>query len=428
MNAFVDSSHLGPELPRPLRVLYFFGTGATGGAFRSLIFLLQAFPKGSVEPLVLCCEGPAVEAFRRAGVEVVTLRGVSSFINSAGAPLRGVRNLTLARTLWHCRHADAIRRELARFRPHLVHVNEWFYLQAAAIAHGRGFPVVLHARTTQDPEVHWARRFAERFIDRYTDLLVSIDESVLRSFSGVPRASVIYNPLPSAPPSVRRAAVPGRLRVTYLTGLMVAKGIDELFDCAKLLRARKDIAFRVYGENPRPPAFYRSPPGRVSSALGITRDVANDLARRIKLEDVTETLELVGQVSPEGSVFDTTDLVAFPSRMNGTGRSIFEAGIHGIPAVVALRDRVEDIVEDGRTGLIVPERDPAALASAVRRLADDPELRERLGAAAREKYLRQFDGARVASDFLDAYRSVLARHSVRARREPRPAGREMQDG
>jgi glycosyltransferase involved in cell wall biosynthesis len=95
--------------------------------------------------------------------------------------------------------------------------------------------------------------------------------------------------------------------------------------------------------------------------------------------------------------------------MNGTRRSIFEAGVHGIPAVVALRDRIEDIVADERTGLIVPERDPGALAAAFRRLADEPELLERLGRGARERYREQFDGPRVAGQFLDAYRAVIAR-------------------
>jgi glycosyltransferase involved in cell wall biosynthesis len=390
-------------------VLYFFGTGATGGAYRSLRFLLEAFPRGGVEPHVVCCEGPAVRAFRSAGVPVTTLPAVSAFINSAGAPLSGLRNLTLARTLWHCRHAARIERELARVRPHLVHVNEWFYLQAAALAKRLGYPVVLHARTTQEPNVRWARRFAEQVIDRYTDLLISIDESVARSFDGVARSTVIYNPLPGSPPRVERPPVHGRLRVTYLTGLMAAKGIDELVLSAKLLRDRKDILFTVHGENPRPAEFYRSFTGRAASALGFTRDVAGELEERVRLEGLGQTLRLAGQVSPEGSVFDETDLIVFPSRMNGTGRSVFEAGIHGIPAVVALRDRVEDIVEDGRTGLIVPERDPVALAGAIRRVADDRALLERLGAAARRKYLTQFDGPRIAAQMLDAYRSVLAR-------------------
>jgi glycosyltransferase involved in cell wall biosynthesis len=120
-------------------------------------------------------------------------------------------------------------------------------------------------------------------------------------------------------------------------------------------------------------------------------------------------VRFAGQTNPEGGVFRHTDVLVFPSRMNGPGRSVFEAGIHGIPSVLALKDRVEDVVEHGRTGLIVPERDPQALSDAVRQLADDPDLRARLGAAARDKYREQFEPSRVAAGMLAVYRSVLVR-------------------
>lgn len=409
MSASVRTAALDFALPRPLRVLYFLGTGATGGAYRSLRFLIDAFPAGAVEPHVVCVEGPAAAAFRDHGVTVTTLPAVSSFMNTAGGPLRGPRHLTLLRTAWHLRHGELLRRTLARVRPHLVHVNEWFYLQAARIADRAGIPVVLHARSAQERDVRWASRFAERFIDRHADVLVSIDESVRHSLRDVPRSVVVYNPLPVTGSPSPPEPLPGRTRVTYLTGLMSAKGIDDLVGCARRLRDRSDIVFTIYGANPRDAGFYASPVGRACSALGLTRNVEKELTSEGSLAGLESTVRFAGQTDPEGGVFRQTDVLVFPSRMNGPGRSVFEAGIHGIPSVLALKDRVEDIVEHGRTGLIVPERDPRALADAVRQLADDPELRRRLGAAAREKYSRQFAPSRVADEMLAVYRSVLVR-------------------
>jgi glycosyltransferase involved in cell wall biosynthesis len=412
VNASLRTAALDLELPRPLRVLYFLGTGATGGAYRSLRFLLDAFPEGSVEPHIVCVEGPAAEAFRSHGVPVTTLPAVSSFVNTAGGPLRGARHLTLLRTAWHLRHGELFRKTLAGVRPHVVHVNEWFYFQAARIADRAGIPVLLHARSAQDREAYWARQFAEHFIDRHADVLVSIDESVRRSLREVPRSVVVYNPLPAAGNAAPPEPCPGRTRVTYLTGLMSAKGIDDLIDCARHLRDRSDILFTIYGENPRDPAFYRSLPGRACSALGLTRDIEAELLPGGRLDDLGRTVRFAGRTDPEGGVFRSTDVLVFPSRMNGPGRSVFEAGIHGIPTVLALKDRVEDIVEHGRTGLIVPERDPRALADAVRQLADDPALRLRLGTAARDKYRKQFEPSRVAGEMLGVYRSILVRRST----------------
>jgi glycosyltransferase involved in cell wall biosynthesis len=63
---------------------------------------------------------------------------------------------------------------------------------------------------------------------------------------------------------------------------------------------------------------------------------------------------------------------------------LFEYMAAGRPIVASALESVEEVVEDERTALLVPPSDPDALASALARLADDPGLAERLGAAARE--------------------------------------------
>jgi glycosyltransferase involved in cell wall biosynthesis len=121
-------------------------------------------------------------------------------------------------------------------------------------------------------------------------------------------------------------------------------------------------------------------------------------------------------------VLRASDILAFPSHLNGPGRAVFEAGMHGIPAVVALRDRIEDVVQDGVTGLIVPPRDPGLLASAIVRLADDPELRGRLGSAARCRYAAQFDPGSAGRRMLEVYRALVPASASSAHPPRRPAG------
>jgi glycosyltransferase involved in cell wall biosynthesis len=119
------------------------------------------------------------------------------------------------------------------------------------------------------------------------------------------------------------------------------------------------------------------------------------------------TVRLLGRVRPE-DVLAETDILLFPSHLDGPGRSVYEAGARGIPAVVSLLHRVEDVVVHEETGLIVPERDPTALAQAVVRLADEPDLRRRLGENARTRYLRQFDPTAVAERMLALYRGLAS--------------------
>jgi glycosyltransferase involved in cell wall biosynthesis len=257
-------------------------------------------------------------------------------------------------------------------------------------------------------------------IRRHVSRVVAIDESVRASLEGVPNVEVIYNPLDdstltdSSTGTERPAPGPDSpVRVTYLTGLQVFKGIHDLLEAALLLRHRADIVFQIAGTNSRPAAFHRSPRGRILHLFGFAPDVESAVRRWIAARSVGATVRLLGRVEPE-TVFAESDILAFPSHLDGPGRSVFEAGARGIPAIVALRHRVEDVVVDGETGLIVPERDPQALAQAILRLADDAGLRRRLGQNARTRYRRQFAPQPIADQMLGLYRTLM--------REANPGG------
>ncbi|MGH9370275.1 MAG: glycosyltransferase [Vicinamibacterales bacterium] len=397
----------------PLRVLYVTHTAARGGCAGSLRFLIENLPDGAVDATIISPEGPALDAFRAAGVRVVVIPGVSMLQSIYGAPLRGWRTLELLRTIWFMRHGGRIRQAIREVKPDLVHLNERGMLQAARIAHGEGVPVVVHARSVMDPGTRWVKTLDDAALNRYASMVVPIDESVSWSIRDVRRRSVIYNPLnlgrDHAMPALtnRVPAVDARVRVTYLSGLLRYKGIWDLLEAARRLRHRDDVLFQVAGENSRPAEFFRSPVGRVAQMTGLARDVERDIRRWLAREGLSN-VRLLGHVDGTAQLLAATDVLVFPSHLNGPGRSIFEAGIYGIPSVVALTDRIEDVVQDGVTGLVVPGRNPVALADAIERLASDEDLRRRLGEQAHRKYAEQFDPQRIGAQMLDLYRGVLA--------------------
>jgi glycosyltransferase involved in cell wall biosynthesis len=284
-------------------------------------------------------------------------------------------------------------------------------LHAAGVAKRAGVPVVMHARSVADPYARWVARISSRLIKRYVDRVIAIDESVRRSLGDLPNVDVIYNPYggsssplqPTGPPSESGETV----RVTYLTGLLAFKGIWDLLETARLLRGRRDILFLVAGGNSRPEAFHRSLPGRLAKLFGFAPDVESAVRAWVDRHQLGATVRLLGRVDRVEDVLRASDILAFPSHLNAPGRAVFEAGLHGIPAVVALRDRVEDVVRDGETGLVVPPRDPARLADAIVRLADDADLRRRLGSAARSRYATQFDPRAAGRRMLEIYREVI---------------------
>jgi glycosyltransferase involved in cell wall biosynthesis len=417
-------------IARPVRVLYVMHSGSPAGSAESLCVLLEHFPAGTVSATVLCPDGDIVPRLRKTGATVRIIPGVSMFHSMEGVPLRGLRLLELGRTIWMMRHADRIRTAIRETRPDVVHLNERGMLHAARIAHEQGVPVVLQARSVAERREGWVRWLSMREIRRHVSHVVAIDESVRASLEGIPNLEVIYNPLDDrtlayAARGRRSAARPDSpVRVTYLTGLQVFKGIRDLLESALLLRHRADIVFQIAGTNSRPAAFHRSARGRFLHLFGFAPDVESWVRRWIAEHGAEATVRLLGRVEPD-SVLAETDILAFPSHLDGPGRSVFEAGARGIPAIVALRHRIEDVVVDGETGLIVPERDPRSLAQAILRLADDAGLRRRLGENARTRYSRQFAPQPIADQMVELYQALMRQASPGAMQDRvRPASLE----
>jgi glycosyltransferase involved in cell wall biosynthesis len=80
-----------------------------------------------------------------------------------------------------------------------------------------------------------------------------------------------------------------------------------------------------------------------------------------------------------------------------------------IPVVATPVTGIPELVEDGRTGLIVPERDPAALAAAIRRLLEETETARRLTEAGRERVERDFDLRVNVGELLTLFEESAAR-------------------
>jgi glycosyltransferase involved in cell wall biosynthesis len=78
--------------------------------------------------------------------------------------------------------------------------------------------------------------------------------------------------------------------------------------------------------------------------------------------------------------------------------SLIEAAAAARPAVATAVGGVPDVVEDGTTGILVPPRDHRAMADALARVAGDPSLRERMGAAARQHVRDRFSSERLVED------------------------------
>lgn len=107
-------------------------------------------------------------------------------------------------------------------------------------------------------------------------------------------------------------------------------------------------------------------------------------------------------------VMNACDVMALPSHREPFGLVYIEAATLGKPTVACRAGGAMEAVANGETGLLVPPRDPAALAEAILTLLDNPPLREKLGAAGRERTADLFSWKRYAETLESVYERLVA--------------------
>ena len=192
--------------------------------------------------------------------------------------------------------------------------------------------------------------------------------------------------LRATPPSPRRGL--GSLKILLATRLLWEKGVGEYVAAARQLRQEGIAAeFLLAGD---------LDPGNPASIP------VEQLDRWRQDSDVT----LLGHIDDMATLLAQTDIAVLPSYREGTPRSLLEAAACGLPLVTTDAPGCREIVQHEVNGLLVPVKDAAALAAALRRLCQEPATRQRMGRASRAKALAEFDERLVFEQTLAVYEEL----------------------
>jgi glycosyltransferase involved in cell wall biosynthesis len=171
------------------------------------------------------------------------------------------------------------------------------------------------------------------------------------------------------------------------------KGLVPLLEAVAKLRTERDVELTVIG---RP-----NEGGRVDRAIA-----------RLGLADV---VRCVSGISDDelACLYGQAEVAVVPSLYEGFSLPAIEAMACGVSVVATTGGALPEVVgNDGETGLLVPPDDPSALAAAIGRLLDDPELRARLGAAGRERVVQRFTWQVTAAGTAECYQATLERRPL----------------
>ena len=179
--------------------------------------------------------------------------------------------------------------------------------------------------------------------------------------------------------------------VGTLANLRREKGLDDLLRAAALLtRGGMKARFVIWGEGP-----LRAELEGLASQLGLS-----------------EAVRFAGHTTSAQDALKTLDIFVLPPTSNeGLSNALLEAMAIGLPAVATRTGGNTELIAHGRTGLLVPPGQPAALATAITRLIDEPALAARLGEQASEHARAEYSMARMVGRLENFYTKILSRVS-----------------
>ncbi|MDH4109101.1 MAG: glycosyltransferase family 4 protein [Gammaproteobacteria bacterium] len=171
--------------------------------------------------------------------------------------------------------------------------------------------------------------------------------------------------------------------------------------CISNYRPRKGIEYLVR-------AMDLLPPDVPVHLLLVGRMSGRALDRAIARSRARDRIHRPGYRKDAPAISAACDVFCLPSvKREGLPRSVIEAMAYRVPPIVTNSGGSPELVVDGSSGLVVPVRDPGALAAAIERLYRDAELRRRLGEGARDRIARDFRNEDTVRKIIDVYRSLV---------------------
>jgi glycosyltransferase involved in cell wall biosynthesis len=376
-----------------VRVLYLQPASSFGGAERQGAQAMGLLPRFGIEVVPVVGPGREILAF-------LDDAGVHSFIFRKDLPhdLKGPRDLPEKFSLWrdyvggYFRLKRELAREVIRRRCDLIFASRpfaWTVASAAGAEIGR--PVVWRAGTRFE---HWAQPAALRYLSNrwppraviYTSAAVQQGLSPAVNAPGF----VLHNGVDVARfsparalPSLREELGLGEAPIVALVARIAPeKGTRLLIDlCAQLARRRPDARILIAGDSGWRP----------------------QLAKALAEAKLDGTVRLLGFVREVERVYAAADVVLSTSRDEGCPNGLLEAMAMGRAVVATRVGGTEEILRDGKEGLLAPANDLGAIATKVLSLLASQRRREELGAAAVARVRANFsvaDRVRRLADIL----------------------------
>jgi L-malate glycosyltransferase len=286
-------------------------------------------------------------------------------------------------------------RVLRQLQPDIVHAHDPHGVAMASIALSMTtLPALPRLVAARRVDFHMRRSALSRWKYRQVACFICASEAIRRIVvsDGIPAERTVtvhegidLGRVAAAPPASLHEELwlPHEAPlVGNVAALVPHKGQRHLIDAAALvLRQQPDARFVIAGEGELRPS----------------------LEQQIRQHHLEKHVRLAGFRTDILSLHKAFDVFVMSSVTEGLGTSLLDAMACGKPIVATNVGGIPEVVVDGETGLLVPPRDPTAMAAAVVRLLTDQALRERMGQAGLARVRERFSADIMVANTLKVY-------------------------
>ncbi|MBC7329579.1 glycosyltransferase [bacterium] len=342
---------------KKIRLLQIIPSLDIGGAQRFLVDLCKNFDKEKFE-IAVC----------------VLVRKTHSFLESELRRNRIPMFFLNLRWTFHPLTISRLTNLFKSFKPDVIHTHLRAIRYVLIPSHLARIPVHIHTiHNLAKYDTSFFFRGLNRMAFKYLNVIpVSISKEVARSVKatyGVDSV-VIYNGIPSREYFRDRRKGDNLIKILNIGKFKKAKNHLLLVEAfSKAVKEMPNLRLHLVGDG------------------SLRRKVEN----RVKKLGLEEKVFFWGWRSDIPEILADCDIFALSSDWEGFGIVLIEAMASGKPIVATDVGGIPEVVEDEITGILVPPRDPEALANAILRLAKDEKLRKEFGERGREKAIKEFD-------------------------------------
>jgi glycosyltransferase involved in cell wall biosynthesis len=411
----------------PKKILYIQHASSLGGSCMSLLYTMQGLDETRYQPILALANDskPVIDFYKAAGFEVITCPGITFWNHTTAGyrPLYQPANwIDIIKVIRSWKIGKQKTLELVKsVNPDLVHLNSVVLSASAETLIQKKIPFMWHIREPSPKEFLGTRTGIIRRLMFRCPELIFISKTDQQAWVGGRHGQVIHNfvDFKQFDRSIDGTIVRKKLGIPvdapvmlYLGGLNRIKGIFPLLKALSILEKRlPQMRCLMPGSKYNPPDYWQLNLARKILPLIGSGTVGQRIERDIIKFGLKTTCICLPFQNNIASIIAASDVLVFPSTKPHFARPVIEAGAMAKPVVASRFGEIEELVQDGKTGLLIEPNNPEPLADALFDILTNKEKARQMGEAGYAYAKEKFSAKQNCEKIMTIYDWILNKES-----------------